>query len=305
MNLAVISSHKCQLHDMDDEHPESPARMNAIQDQLLTSGLDMVVRHVEATAATRQDLYQAHHPDYVDGIFVKGQKEERVWLDDDTLMQQGSLEAALYAAGAARDAVNLVLNDEFNQAFCIVRPPGHHAEYDKAMGFCIFNNVAVAAYHAIREHGLERVAIIDFDVHHGNGTEHICAGDQRIRFYSSFQHPFYPFGGDKPSADNIHLAPLQAGASGREFREATKVWFENIDRFAPQLILISAGFDSHVEDELGQLRLVEADFRWMTENLKVLADKHSRGKIISILEGGYSLSALARSAVAHLKALMD
>ena len=304
MTLTVIGSHKCLLHDMGNGHPERPSRLGAINDQLIASGLDMVVHQKDATPAGRDELCLAHDQHYVDSIYKKAESDEPQWLDDDTRMVPGTLEAALYAAGAARDAVDLVLGADNQQVFCVVRPPGHHAERDRAMGFCVFNNIAIAAYHAIARHGLERIAIVDFDVHHGNGTEHICAGDPRIQFYSSFQHPFYPHSGDGETAPNIHNVPLDAGCSGAAFREAVSPWFASIDALAPQLILISAGFDSHAEDDMGQLRLQESDYAWISAQLKQLADSHCQGRIVSTLEGGYALSALGRSVVSHLKALV-
>lgn len=304
MTLTVIASHQCLLHDMGDDHPEAPARLGAISDQLIASGLELVVQQHEASPAQRQHLYLAHDQAYVDSIFAKAKLNEPQWLDGDTRLAPGSLEAALYAAGAARDAVDWVMTEDNRQAFCAVRPPGHHAERDKAMGFCLFNNVAIAAYYAIKHHGLQRVAIVDFDVHHGNGTEHICAGDSRIQFYSSFQHPFYPHCGAGDTAANIHNVPLPAGCSGEAFRDAVTPWMADIHQFAPQLILISAGFDSHAEDDMGQLRLREGDYAWITGELKKLADNHCRGRMVSTLEGGYALSALGRSVVSHLKALI-
>ncbi len=304
MSLTVIGSHKCLLHDMGDGHPERPSRLGAINDQLIASGLDMVVRQKDATPASRDELYLAHDRHYVDAIYKKAESDEPQWLDGDTRLAPGTLEAALYSAGSARDAVDIVMADDNQQVFCAVRPPGHHAERDKAMGFCIFNNIAIAAYYAIQHYGLQRIAIVDFDVHHGNGTEHICAGDERIQFYSSFQHPFYPHSGDGDTASNIHNVPLEAGCSGQVFRESITPWLEDIDRFAPQLILISAGFDSHSEDEMGQLRLQEADYAWISSELKQLADHHCHGRVVSALEGGYALSALGRSVVSHLKALI-
>ena len=304
MPLTIISGNECLLHDMDEHHPEQPSRISAINDQLIASGMEFVVRQKDSTPAIIEDLYLAHGKDYVDTIIANAPESGHVWLDEDTLMMEGSLTAALHAAGAARDAVNMVMEGDSRQVFCAVRPPGHHAEKDKAMGFCIFNNIAVAAYHAVERLGLERVAIVDFDVHHGNGTEDICAGDDRIHLFSSFQHPFYPYSGASPKGSNIHNVPLAAGGTGMDFRQSVIHWLDEIADLKPQLILVSAGFDAHLEDDLGQLQWVEADYYWISKALRELADTHCEGRIVSMLEGGYEHSALGRSVISHLKGLM-
>jgi acetoin utilization deacetylase AcuC-like enzyme len=307
MTIAFFSSPKCLLHDMGEVHPECPSRLRAINDQLIASGVEFVVRQHDATPINPSDLYRVHDKEYVDSILQKDLGEfetQRVWLDDDTLMMEGTLEAALYSAGAGKDAIDVVMSGSSQQAFCAVRPPGHHAERDKAMGFCVFNNIAVAAAHAIEEYGLTRIAIVDFDVHHGNGTEHIVAGNPNIKFFSSFQHPYYPFSGEPASAENIYNSPLPAGAGGAEFRDAVSTWLPIIDDFEPEMILISAGFDAHLEDDLAQMKLVESDYHWVTTELKALAQKHCEGRIVSMLEGGYALSALGRSVVSHINALI-
>jgi acetoin utilization deacetylase AcuC-like enzyme len=227
-----------------------------------------------------------------------------VHLDPDTAMNPYSLNAALRAAGAAVLAVDLVLKNQFNSVFCSVRPPGHHACRARPMGFCIFNNVAVAARHAIREHGLERVAIVDFDVHHGNGTEDIFEGDENVLMVSTFQHPFYPYSGTEDPARNMVNVPLAAGAGSREFREAVReAWVPALAEFRPELVIFSAGFDAHMEDDMAMLRLSDADYGWVTEQVKAATDKHTGGRIVSMLEGGYALSALGRSAVQHIRVL--
>jgi acetoin utilization deacetylase AcuC-like enzyme len=201
-------------------------------------------------------------------------------------------------------AVDLVMKGEANTAFCAVRPPGHHACRTRAMGFCIFNNVAIAARHAIDAHGLERVAVIDFDVHHGNGTEDIFEGDERVLMASTFQHPFYPYSGTEDPAPNMVNVPLPAGAGSREFREAVrKAWLPALEEFRPELLLFSAGFDAHVEDDMAMLRFADADYGWVTEQLKPIAERHGAGRMVSLLEGGYALSALGRSAVQHIRVL--
>ena len=304
MTVTVISSPKCALHDMDPEHPEQPARLHQINDQLIASGLEMVLRFKDAKPATPACLTLAHSPAFVQSVLDKAPSEGHIWLDDDTLMMQHSLAAALYAAGAGRDAVDLIMQGDTNKVFCMVRPPGHHAAYAQSGGFCIFNNVAVAARHALVNHQLERVAIVDFDVHHGNGTEDIFKDDARVMFCSSFQHPFYPFSGDKPTRAHIINTPVPAGTKGHEYREMVLPWFAALDAFEPQMVFVSAGFDAHAEDDLGHLRLVEDDYAWITLKIKEIADKHSNGRIVSILEGGYALSALARSTITHIKALL-
>jgi len=305
MTVTVIGSPKCNLHNMGDDHPEQPARLHQINDQIIASGLEYVLHFANATPADIDNLALAHTKEFVQSVFDRAPKEdwERIWLDDDTIMMHKTLDAALHAAGAVINAVDMVLGKETLSAFCAVRPPGHHAGHNTSSGFCIFNNVSVGAKYALERHGLKRVAIIDFDVHHGDGTEDIVKDDDRIMFCSSFQHPFYPFTGDTPTREGIVNVPIPAGTKGSEYRELVQPWFKALDAFAPELIFISAGFDAHVEDDLAYLRLVEDDYVWLTEQIKGIAEKHCEGKIVSVLEGGYALSALARSVVAHLKAL--
>jgi acetoin utilization deacetylase AcuC-like enzyme len=290
---------------MGDYHPEQPARLGAVQDQLISSGLDAVLKHEEAPRATREQLCRVHASDYVDLIFRIAPAQDRVMLDPDTSMNPHSLAAALHAAGAAVLGVDLVMSGSSSAAFCNVRPPGHHAEHDRAMGFCIFNNVAVGAAHALEAHGLERVAIVDFDVHHGNGTEDIFRGNKNVLFCSTFQHPYYPGCGADTSSDHIVNVPLAAGTDGAGFREAVESrWLPKLEAFEPELVLVSAGFDAHAEDDLAGLRLVEEDYTWVTGEIKKIAEAHAGGRIVSSLEGGYNLSALGRSAAAHIKVLL-
>jgi acetoin utilization deacetylase AcuC-like enzyme len=219
-------------------------------------------------------------------------------------MNPHSLQAALRAAGAAVLAVDLIMQKKAKTAFCAVRPPGHHACRARPMGFCIFNNVAVAARHAIHAHGLERVAIIDFDVHHGNGTEDIFGGDEHVLMASIFQHPFYPYSGTDNPAPNMHNVPLAAGAGSKELKKAVlEQWLPALDGFRPELVVFSAGFDAHTEDDMAMLRFTDADYRWVTEQVKALAERHAHGRMVSMLEGGYALSALGRSVVQHLRVL--
>ncbi len=305
MAIAYISHPDCLLHEMGAHHPEQPARLSAINDRLIASGLDMALHHHDAPLARPEQLASCHDAAYIDRIHSRSPEAGLAWLDGDTAMNPHSLAAALRAAGAAVLAVDLVMTGEATQAFCGVRPPGHHAEHDRAMGFCFFNNIAIAARHALDTHGLERVAIVDFDVHHGNGTEDIVAGDERILFCSTFQHPFYPYTGGGETAPNVVNTPLAAGTSGPVFREhVDQYWMPRLEAFAPQLVLVSAGFDAHQADPLGGLGLVDEDFAWVTRRLCAQADRSAQGRIVSSLEGGYDLHALARSVEAHLKAFL-
>ena len=305
MTISLISHPECALHDMGAHHPECPARLGAIQNQLISSGLDYVMLHQEAPRADREQLCRVHDPEYVEMVFAKAPAEDRAWLDPDTSMNPHSLSAALHAAGAVVLGVDLVMSGQSKAAFCNVRPPGHHAEHDCAMGFCIFNNVAVGAAHALAAHRLERVAIVDFDVHHGNGTEDIFRDQPNVMFCSTFQHPFYPNTGAEVDSDHIVNVPLAAGADGQAFRSAVRShWLPKLESFKPELILVSAGFDAHLEDDIADLRLLESDFAWVTGEIKKIADNHAGGRIVSSLEGGYDLSALGRSVAAHIKALL-
>lgn len=305
MPIALISEPACRLHEMGSHHPEQPARLDSIQNRLIASGLDMVLLHYEAPRASMEQLTAVHDADYVKTIFQASPDEGLVWLDGDTAMNPHSLDAALHAAGAAALGVDLVMQGEADQVFCNVRPPGHHAERHRAMGFCIFNNVAVGAYHALDRYQLERVAIIDFDVHHGNGTENIVLGDSRILFCSSFQHPFYPGTGYDTRADNIVNIPLPRLTDGAHYREAVlQSWIPRLEAFAPQLIMVSAGFDGHRDDDMAQFNLLDSDYAWISEQISQLARQSGQGRIVSCLEGGYELHALARSVEAHIKAFL-
>ena len=304
MGTAFVTHSDCLKHDMGAHHPECPERLGAIEDQLIASGVaQYLVRH-EAPLATDEQLARVHPLDYVRAIRQAAPHQGTVHLDPDTAMNPHTLDAALRAAGAGILAVDLVLKNEVKTAFCSVRPPGHHACRARPMGFCIFNNVAVAARHAVQAHGLERIAVIDFDVHHGNGTEDVFEGDPHVLMASTFQHPFYPYSGTDQPAPNMVNVPLAAGAGSREFREAVReAWVPALDEFRPELIIFSAGFDAHVEDDMAMLRFADSDYAWVTEQVKVIAERHADGRMVSLLEGGYSLSALGRSAVQHIKVL--
>ena len=305
MSIGYITHQHCLMHDMGSYHPEQPARLSAINDRLIATGLDMVLRQFDANPADKSQLVAAHDAAYVDMVFRKSPEHGNVALDGDTTMNPFSLRAALLAAGAVVQGVDMVMSGELKQVFCGVRPPGHHAEHDKAMGFCMFNNIAVGALHALNTHGLDRVAIIDFDVHHGNGTEDIVKGDERILFCSSFQHPFYPHSGHDTESANISNLPLPAGCAGDAYRAAvSEHWLPRLTEFAPQLIFISAGFDGHQADPLADFNLVDEDFAWITRRLCEIADQTAQGRVVSSLEGGYDLHALARCVEAHLKAML-
>ena len=304
MPTAYLTHPACLKHEMGADHPECPARLHAIEDRLITAGLLHYLAHHQAPEVTRKQLLRVHGEAYVQSVFAAAPQAGLVYLDADTAMNPYSLDAALRAAGAAVKAVDLLMAGQAENAFCNIRPPGHHAGRDSAGGFCIFNNVAVAAAHALEHHGLERVAIADFDVHHGDGTENIFHDDERVMLCSTFRHPYYPYCGAGSGNTHIINVPLAAGASGEDFRAAvTQHWLPALEAFQPQLLLISAGFDAHLEDDMGGLALREADYVWVTEQLKALAARHAGRRIVSVLEGGYALSALGRSATAHIKVL--
>ncbi len=306
MQTAYITHPECQLHDMGRYHPESPERLRAIEDQLIASGLLGLLSEHEAPAASRDQLIRVHDATYVDEIEAAAPESGIVHLDPDTAMNAHSYRAALHAAGAAILGADLVLGEKVANAFCSVRPPGHHAEHARAMGFCFFNNVAVGAAHALEAHGLERVAIVDFDVHHGNGTEDIFRDDPRVMMVSTFQHPFYPYSGVTGRSERMVNIPLPAYTSGSAFREVVESqWLPALQVFRPQAIFISAGFDAHRDDDMAALALVEDDYVWVTRQIKDVAAQHAEGRIISCLEGGYNLGALARSVTMHIKALAD
>ncbi|WP_422014126.1 histone deacetylase family protein [Roseateles sp.] len=314
MPTAYFNPPECRRHDMGEGHPECPARLAAIDDWLIASGLDQALAHVDAGPVDMKDVELAHTHGYVAEIGARlrdcAETGERCAIDPDTSANAYTWAAALHAAGAAVKATDLVIDGGADNAFCAVRPPGHHATRDQSMGFCFFNNVAIAARHALdvrgKAAGIERVAIVDFDVHHGNGTEDIIAGDDRVLMVSLFQHPLYPYSGAVPKGPNMVNVPLPAYTRGGEVREIVEaMWLPALERFKPQMIFISAGFDAHRDDELGQLGLVEADYEWITLKIKAVAERHAQGRIVSVLEGGYDLRALSRSVAVHLRALAD
>jgi acetoin utilization deacetylase AcuC-like enzyme len=303
---AYISHPSCLLHEMGAGHPECPERLDSISDHVISLGLDGYVARYEATPATREQLSRVHAPAYVEAIERAAPAEGLRHLDPDTALNPYSVQAALHAAGAVVGAVDLVCGGEHQSAFCAVRPPGHHAESRRAMGFCVFNNVAVGAAHAMAVHGLSRVAIVDFDVHHGNGTEEMFTDDPRVLMVSTFQYPLYPYSGVDNPAPNMVNIPLAAGSGSVEFRNAVRQhWLPALDAHAPELILVSAGFDAHREDPLAGLEFTEDDYAWVTRELVAVAANHAGGRIVSTLEGGYALSALGRSAAAHIRELVS
>jgi acetoin utilization deacetylase AcuC-like enzyme len=305
----------CRRHDMGRGHPECPQRLDAIEDRMLASRLLDAVDRREAPLASTDLLELAHdrlHVASILGLAEELREQEDAGgsdlmpIDPDTSMNRHTWNAVLGAAGAAIAATDAVIAGELQNAFCATRPPGHHATRSRAMGFCVFNNVAIAARYALERHGLKRVAVVDFDVHHGNGTEDILAGDERVLMVGLFQHPFYPYSGFGEHADNMVNLPVPAFTKGPAIRDMiVKHWLPRLDAFQPEMIFVSAGFDAHRDDDLGQLGLVEADYAWMTEQLKQVAAKHAQGRIVSCLEGGYNLDALGRSVEAHVRALAD
>jgi acetoin utilization deacetylase AcuC-like enzyme len=308
MTTAFYSHADCRGHDMGRGHPECPQRLAAIEDHLIATGLDVALERRDAPLVALADVELAHSAghvaelrDVLEEVEITGRMRA---LDPDTAASAGTWKAVQRAAGAAVAATDAVLAGEVENAFCSVRPPGHHATRDAAMGFCFFNSVAIAARHALDRRGLKRVALIDFDVHHGNGTEDIIAGDERVLMVSFFQHPLYPYSGAHPKGDNMVNLPIPPYTKGGEIRALIEAnWMPRLEEFKPEMIFISAGFDAHRDDELGQLGLVEQDYAWITQRIKAVAEKHAQGRIVSCLEGGYNLGALARSVAAHLRVL--
>lgn len=304
MATAFITHPACVWHDMGAGHPEAPDRLAAIEAALRAAGLWTQLVHIEAPAASRAQLARVHAAAYLDAIEALAPEHGWVALDGDTAMNPHSLTAARHAAGALVRAVDAVLAGEVENAFCAVRPPGHHALPGRAMGFCLFNNVAVGVAHALDAHGLKRVAIVDFDVHHGNGSEAMFRDDARVLLCSTFQHPHYPYSGADTVSEHIVNVPLPAGSDGTVLRAAFEARvLPALRAFQPQCVFFSAGFDGHRDDPLGGWRLVEADYAWITAEVLAVAQPYAQGRVVSALEGGYALAALGRSVAAHVGAL--
>lgn len=305
MRTAYISHSQCREHDTGEGHPENAQRLSAIEDQFIATGLADILRYVDAPEASEQQLLRVHTRDYLEYIESMAPQSGYARLDPDTVISAGTLQAARRAAGAVVEAVDLVMSGAVESAFCGVRPPGHHAESRRAMGFCLYSNVAVGAAHALQQCGLEKVAIVDFDVHQGNGTEEIFQSDDRVLFCSTFQHPFFPFTTILENAANRVNVPLTESARSDEFRTAvTEHWLPALDDFQPQMVFISAGFDAHRDDDMSSVSLTDGDFRWVTEQVVQVAARSASNRIVSVLEGGYELNSLARCVDAHVRLLM-
>ncbi|WP_295759830.1 histone deacetylase family protein [Undibacterium sp.] len=318
MTTAFYTHTDCQLHEMGAWHPEAPARLQAIADQLVRSQIHSALQHRQAAPAPESALALVHSAaaiarvrDNCPALNTFSEQggtgeSEYFMLDPDTKLNAHSWRAALAAAGAALAATDAVMAGEVANAFCSVRPPGHHATPAASMGFCMFNNVAIAAEYAMQVYGLQRVAIVDFDVHHGNGTEDAFAGDPRVLMVSFFQHPFYPYSGTAQPAGNMLNLPVPAHTQGDLVRQiVTQQWLPALHLHQPEMIFISAGFDAHKDDDMGQMDLIEDDYRWITQEMMQVAKTYAQGRIVSCLEGGYNLPALGLSVVAHLKALAE
>ncbi len=305
MKTAFITHPECLEHDTGEDHPECAGRLRAIEDRLVATSLADFLRFVEAPLVTEEQLLRVHTSDYLDLLRVSMPQSGHARLDQDTVVGPGSWRAAFRAAGAVVAAVDLVLGGEVDNAFCSVRPPGHHAEIFRALGFCLFNNIAVGAAHALESHGLSRVAVLDFDVHHGNGTEQMFDQESRILFCSSFQHPFYPFTPLLENTPNRVNVPMDASAGSAEFRSGvSEHWLPAIERFQPELIMVSAGYDGHRDDDMSSISLSDADYRWVSEQVVAAAGRSAGNRLVSVLEGGYEFASLARCVDQHLRVLM-
>jgi len=304
MQTLYITHPACHLHEMGDWHPESPERLDAINDQLLSSGVMGLIEPQEGRLATREDILRAHTADLYDFLVRHAPEQGYAQIDPDTYMNPHTLEAALAAAGAGLTAVDSLMAGHASTAFCAVRPPGHHACRNRAMGFSFFNNLAVTVAYTLEKYDLKRVAIFDFDVHHGNGTAEIFAGDPRVLMCGFYQGGIFPDVHTEKKAENMLNIPVEAYSTGDVIREVvTSRLMPELYSFEPEFVFISAGFDAHREDELAQLGLVEDDYAWLTSQVVALADQTAHGRVVSFLEGGYALSALGRSVVAHVREL--
>jgi len=305
LSTAYISHPDCHRHDTGDGHPESARRLSAIEDQFISSGLSDFIRYFDAPEVTQAQLLTVHTVEHLANMEASMPQQGYARLDPDTVVSPGTMKAAKRAAGAVVLAVDLLMNGEMNNAFCGVRPPGHHAESDRALGFCVYNNIAVGVAHALEAHGLNKVAIVDFDVHQGNGTEDIIIGNDKVMYCSIFQHPFFPFTPPPENSERVISIPLEATAKSAEFRAAVNDhWLPALERFEPEMIFISAGFDAHRDDDMSYVSLTDADFKWITEQIVRMAELSASGRIVSVLEGGYELQSLARCVETHMRVLM-
>jgi acetoin utilization deacetylase AcuC-like enzyme len=307
MTTLLYTHDACLKHDPGSYHPESPARLRSVLAGLSQPEFAELKRR-EAPRAALDEVARCHPRPFIEAVLAAVPQRGHTALDPDTVLSPGSGEAALRAVGAVCAAVDAVIAGEGDNAFCAVRPPGHHAEADRAMGFCLFNNVAIGARHAQAQYAIERVALLDFDVHHGQGTQAVVEPDASLFYGSTHQYPLYPgtgFARERGIDGNVVNVPLRPNSGSDEFRAA---WsgriLPELDRFAPELLIVSAGFDGHKRDPLAQLRLETEDFRWITEELLSIADRHAGGRVVSALEGGYDLEALAAASAAHVRALM-
>ena len=305
MSTAFISHPDCHDHDTGEDHPENAIRLSAIEDRLLASRISDFVRYLDAPEVTREQLLRAHTAEYLEMIDAVMPRQGYARLDPDTVISPGTLQAAKRAAGSVILAVDQLMSGQIRNAFCAVRPPGHHAESDRALGFCIYSNIAIGVKHALQEHGLKKVAVVDFDVHQANGTENILIGDDRVLYCSIFQHPFFPYTTLPENSERVISIPLEASAASTEFRAAvTDHWLPALEQFEPEMIFVSAGFDAHRDDEMSYVSLTDADFRWVIEEIVRMADISASGRIVSALEGGYEIHSLARCAESHMRVLM-
>jgi len=305
LKTAFISHPDCHDHDTGEGHPENARRLSAIEDRLLSSRISDFIMYLDAPEVTREQLMRAHTPGYLAMIDAVMPRKGYVRLDPDTVVCPDTLQAARRAAGSVILAVDKIMSGEIRNAFCSVRPPGHHAERDRALGFCIYSNIAVGVKHALEVYGLKRVAVVDFDVHQGNGTEDILLGDDRVLYCSTFQHPFFPYTPLPENSENVISIPLEASAKSAEFHAAVNGhWLPALHRFKPEMIFISAGFDAHQDDDMSYVSLTDADFRWIIEEIVKVADAYAEGRIVSALEGGYEIHSLARCVETHMRVMM-
>jgi len=305
LSTAFISHPDCHDHDTGEGHPENARRLSAIEDRLLSSSISHFLKYLDAPEVTREQLLRAHTAQYLSMLDAVMPRQGYVRLDPDTVVSSGTLQAAKRAAGSVVLAVDQIMSGQIRNAFCSIRPPGHHAEHDRALGFCIYNNLAVGVKHALDVYDLKRVAVVDFDVHQGNGTEDILLGDERVLYCSTFQHPFFPYTTLPENNENVISIPLDASAKSAEFRAAVKDhWIPALERFKPEMIFISAGFDAHQDDDMSYVSLTDADFRWVIEEIVRIADISASGHIVSTLEGGYEIHSLARCVETHIRVLM-